>query len=544
MQNNVDDINYKALEDAGWAKVKSQLDIEMPENKKERRLIIWWFLGAIVLGFVVYHLINKSFLHSQTTAPKVEILKNKDQHQAIPNLESKEEPPITINSAHNTEVAQIQSSSLSKHEKAEKWNTTNKNPIQKSDELKKLIPNALKADTQLDASLLGESKDNHLSKEWFVAKNTKNTSRQKQPIEFKSTNSDTKNEDKKLWANEHVVADDSMNEDTKGSTPESKKNLSNHRSSNTTLAKQKSFIADPLNTTWSELFFNRSMHVNTNNTTPSDFIEIASSQNISAKNNFIVDAGLEYGLGSGSNHNSFFTQSTSIGYQYHLHSKFYLLGNAGVAFPFSNESLYLNNNGQLSADNSTGTNFDPANKSNGATSSPTIVAIEKIVLDPTRSITSVSNNVLYITKNDKVRVNSAGSVQYDLNLKLGYHLNRKLFVESGLGLRDEIINKVTSVTVISQSQSVGTNAFNAQSYEFSLLKRQARLRLIGSAGFTFFRNWQLATTFHIPTLNTGNILFPASSSNPQTIPLNNANEIKLPIVNEWKAGISIRYTFR
>ena len=146
---------------------------------------------------------------------------------------------------------------------------------------------------------------------------------------------------------------------------------------------------------------------------------MANDKVLKIRSGLFAETSIDYFLPNTVKNPDYFSSSANIGYRQKVSHSFYVTGQAGIVYPYSNSKLFLDNQGlaNLSAGNNTA--FD-ASKAGGSTADP-IIPITGVVLESTRSITGINNGTLYLSNSDQAKINNSRSIQYNFKFSLGYH---------------------------------------------------------------------------------------------------------------------------
>ena len=118
-----DNLN-KSIQDKGWTEMSALLDKEMPQEKKKRRAILWfYFLGAAVLGLVVFATVLapgnymkrnivqdkapiSENIHEDKILNKDEMIVNEEE-KVVEGSDSEQQEPIGIDERNEAEEAKV-----------------------------------------------------------------------------------------------------------------------------------------------------------------------------------------------------------------------------------------------------------------------------------------------------------------------------------------------------------------------------------------------------------------------------------------------------
>ena len=534
MQSNTDDNIFKELEDSGWSKIRQQLDIELPLKKKKDRGLIWLlFFGlALVTGYQYFSLkgIQATIRHDgndmqqgiePSGPPVLEKEKEKEIYaetlpdNGIANLENKPSDVDLLNSGSTAATSNIKALD---RERAVGFKNSN---VTKNKDIVNTNPDTESAKIRNKASgILSDTK-----------KSKKEAKIKFSDFESEKPGSKITNADEQTYT--------AQNPDPAAPEFENKNNSQPSRLLNAISSLNNGIsIIDFNDLRYSKTFEKLKLNQSSNSISP---IAVSNDKVIKIRSGLFAETSIDYFLPNTVKNPDYFSSSANIGYRQKVSHSFYVTGQAGIVYPYSNSKLFLDNQGlaNLSAGNNTA--FD-ASKAGGSTADP-IIPITGVVLESTRSITGINNGTLYLSNSDQARINNSRSIQYNFKFSLGYHFSKRTFAEAGLDIRDEFKNTPVLIAVSSGSNQVATtNQYKITNYQLPQTDYAPQFAISGLLGHNLNRHWSLI----------GKVMTSSFKSNqsilyglPNSLTQNGINQIPIQTLSVNTASFSLgaRYKF-
>lgn len=505
MQSNTDDNLYKEFENAGWSKMRQQLDIELPQKKKKDRGLIWFlFFGLVAIGGYQYFSYPGNLNQIIKTGPELKEINDIELPTINQNSKTLEQEPVIIPDKNITKNDHILSSSESLNESTsikssgENGNQTlaftdSKSVQAKSDlndiPVKRNITNAAKKSM---SSVSSDKKD--------ILTDVVN------PItDLKKSEIPLLHEGQTSLANQNKsqLSDELINE----------KDVYNRVEHNISL------LTRPI----SVLSYKDRRYANTYLTLNKKGIEasispilVSNEKILKTYSGFFIETSLDYFTKNTVKNPDYFASSGNLGYRQKISNRLYIAGQGGIVYPYSNSKFFFDNQGLANASPSNSTVFD-ANKSSSTNADP-VITISGVALASNRTVTSINNGTLYLSNTDQAKINNNNGIQYNFKVSMGYQISNRIFIESGLDLRDEFKNNPVLISVSSQFNQLATaNQNKITNYQLPQTNPASQLAVFGLIGFKLGNRWDILGKIMTPSFKSGKgIFFDTQSFIPQS----------------------------
>lgn len=530
MQSNMDDKLYKEFENGGWAKMRQQLDIELPQKKKKDKSLLWFlFFGLSLLAGYQYYSRQGNLNQRNVNELDKKII---NENQTIPMFKSEESFDIKQEPKPDNGITNLK--------------VTPSNPESWKSVLNASTP-VIKQD---HTTAISDSKDLK-SKKQLIQGSFNNSD------EFERKTSSAITAQQNRSEKTVIVADATVSERAASDIlKEGPVNIVD-QNVNQTVTEINVGINPKVRTVYSESFLDQSvsllsfndhqnviLHPGKNGKeTNASISPVVISKDIKAKfhSSFFIETSMDYFLKNTVNNPDYLASSANMVFKQQVSHKFYLTGHAGIVYPYSNSNLYLDNQGLANASPVNNTAFD-ANKAAASGLDPAI-PITGVILESTRSVTSINNGILYLSNSDQAKINNHRSMQYNFKISLGYQISKRFFAESGLDLRDEFKNTPLLIAVSSVSNQLATSNQNKiTNYQLPKTNYSPQLAIVGLLGYNLNHRWSIFGRLIAPSFKSNKMDFIDAQ---QVLPQNGSSSVQTNrlSVNTTSLAIGVRFKF-
>ncbi|MEP7266618.1 MAG: hypothetical protein ABI844_03250 [Saprospiraceae bacterium] len=432
--------DMKNMENAGWSKVRQQLDIELPIRRKDNRLF-WIFLLA-GLGISSTWLFNLDKFKNETLEIKNEFTThqpsilpgNSELNEQTSSSKSKEEiikgsPEISLNARSS-----IRKTRLNSKVNVGASNTDLVLNNTESDLSSVRSPKGLFSKDEKKSTLQSKSGREAISNSVAVA-------------EPSSTASDQEVE----------------------SAIFKEQNMFFYISAIDNILTPLVYGGDRLNQKIVDLTFAANFQpILINNP----------SQKLEPLSNLLLQVGSAYQFNK-NGLSSHYIPNANLGYRLSISNRFYGIGKLGLNYMMMRNSKSFSSIGQVTNDPSLAISKNNLDITN---SSSSLGTIKGIVFESNRNIASIRNDTLLLGPNDQLIVKDNNQMYFHIGLALGYRVSNKFFLESGLELRNSFSTRRAAILFESnQGFANATPSFQSYTYNYQKSKNQYLLGL--NAGY-------------------------------------------------------------